>query len=259
MRYSSLPPPSPSPDSYIIVLKDTATLAGFEPALNEIARRHNGTSIAVNHRYDTFLSLTVTTSDATALLDVVTSAQIASLEQDAVATAQSSQPYQPSWARPVSNYLFNDDAGESVTAYILDMGIYVGHDDFQGRASWGTNLIDRSKTLTITVAESTFPAPASYRNDKTASLTPYGSYVEIFAPGVDITSSWIGSPSSTDIISGTSTSSAHVAGVVALFLSRNKLSPKELFDKSIHAATPGTITGDMKGSPNSLDYVNNDQ
>ncbi|KAF9276571.1 hypothetical protein BGZ74_003596 [Mortierella antarctica] len=79
-----------SPNRLVFNGADTATLAVFEPALNEIARRHNGTSITVNHRYDTFLSLIVTTSNATTLQDVVTSAQIASLEQDAVATAQSS-------------------------------------------------------------------------------------------------------------------------------------------------------------------------
>jgi cerevisin len=36
-----------------------------------------------------------------------------------------------------SNYLYPNQAGEGVTAYILDSGVYVEHSDFEGRAKFG--------------------------------------------------------------------------------------------------------------------------
>ena len=59
------------------------------------------------------------------------------------------------------------------------------------------------------------------RNDLRSSFSNFGSCVDIFAPGSDIESAWIGSDSTINTISGTSMASPHVAGVVALF-SRDK-------------------------------------
>ncbi|PIK39858.1 proprotein convertase subtilisin/kexin type 9 preproprotein [Apostichopus japonicus] len=53
---------------------------------------------------------------------------------------------------------------------------------------------------------------ASDRNDIRASFSNYGPCVDIFAPGVAITSIWMGAPDSTNTISGTSMSCPHVAG-----------------------------------------------
>jgi aqualysin 1 len=56
---------------------------------------------------------------------------------------------------------------------------------------------------------------ASTKTDARASYSNYGSLIDIFAPGTDITSTWIGS--ATNTISGTSMASPHVAGVGALY------------------------------------------
>ena len=59
---------------------------------------------------------------------------------------------------------------------------------------------------------------ATASNDSEASFSNYGPCVDILAPGVGITSAWYTSNTATNTISGTSMSSPHVAGALALYL-----------------------------------------
>ncbi|KAG0249681.1 hypothetical protein BG011_009037, partial [Mortierella polycephala] len=102
-------------------------------------------------------------------------------------------------------------------------------------------------------AANAFTVAASDNKDMTASFTSFGKCVEIFGPGVDITSSWIGGKDAKNTISGTSMATPHVVGVAALYLAEGSLETAQaLFDKLASTATSGKITGDLKGSPNKL-------
>lgn len=55
-----------------------------------------------------------------------------------------------------------------------------------------------------------------------ASFSNYGSCVDIYAPGVDVISSWIGAPNMINSLSGTSMSAPHVTGIVAGAMGANQ-------------------------------------
>ncbi|KJK45582.1 S8 family serine peptidase, partial [Streptomyces sp. NRRL F-4428] len=44
------------------------------------------------------------------------------------------------------SYTYPDKAGEGVTAYVIDTGVRITHQDFGGRASYGYDAIDNDYT-----------------------------------------------------------------------------------------------------------------
>lgn len=93
---------------------------------------------------------------------------------------------------------------------------------------------------------------ATDKRDQRASFSNWGSCVDIFAPGVDITSAWHTSNSKTNTISGTSMAAPHVAGVAALWLQTDsELGTTALFNKLVSDGV-GDRVKDSKRSPNTL-------
>ncbi len=94
------------------------------------------------------------------------------------------------------------------------------------------------------------------RNDARSSFSNYGSVLDIFAPGRDITSSWHTSDSATSTISGTSMATPHVAGAAARYLSTNSgATPAQVASYLVAQSTPSKVTNPGSGSPNRLLYL----
>lgn len=91
------------------------------------------------------------------------------------------------------------------------------------------------------------------RYDTRSSFSNYGVCVDIFAPGSDITSTWIGSNQSTKTISGTSMAAPHVAGVVARYLSSHpEATPEQVRNELVQGALSDKIQRVGSQSPNLL-------
>jgi subtilisin family serine protease len=94
---------------------------------------------------------------------------------------------------------------------------------------------------------------ATGQNDARASFSNFGTCLDIFAPGVGITSDWIGSNTATNTISGTSLATPHVVGAAALYLATHPTAtPQQVRDALVAAGTTGKVTNAGSGSPNVL-------
>jgi hypothetical protein len=92
---------------------------------------------------------------------------------------------------------------------------------------------------------------ATTRTDARPSYSNYGSCLDIFAPGSEITSAWLNE--STNTISGTSMAAPHVAGVAALHVQSNPSAlPAAVAQAIVNGATSNVVTGAGSGSPNRL-------
>ncbi|GAB1694663.1 S8 family serine peptidase [Krasilnikovia sp. M28-CT-15] len=92
--------------------------------------------------------------------------------------------------------------------------------------------------------------------DVRASFSDYGSCVDLFAPGVSITSAWSSSDTAMADLSGTSMASPHVAGAAVLTVAANpSWTPAQVRDSLVGAATTNTVTDRGTDSPDGLLYT----
>ena len=102
-----------------------------------------------------------------------------------------------------------------------------------------------SKAITVAATDST---------DTRASYSNYGSCVDIFAPGSQINSSWIGSNTATNVLNGTSMATPHVAGVVAEMLQSTPTATPQTISNNLLNQASNNVVKNPSGSPNRLLY-----
>ncbi|HEX8704619.1 MAG TPA: S8 family serine peptidase, partial [Myxococcaceae bacterium] len=101
-----------------------------------------------------------------------------------------------------------------------------------------------------------FTVGSTTNTDARSSFSNYGTCVDIFAPGSNITSAWYTGDTATNTISGTSMAAPHVAGGAALYLGINPTaSPEQVMSVLSNLAGEGKVGSPGTGSPNKLLYT----
>lgn len=111
-------------------------------------------------------------------------------------------------------------------------------------------------------AQNAVTVGASTLLDERAYFSNYGKCNDIFAPGLNILSTWIGSEHATNTISGTSMASPHIAGLLAYYLSLQPakdssyavadITPKKLKANLIAVGTTGALSDVPSNTANIL-------
>ncbi|MFG2603424.1 S8 family serine peptidase [Streptomyces sp. NPDC048514] len=98
----------------------------------------------------------------------------------------------------------------------------------------------------LTVASST-------KDDAQSDFSDFGSVVDLYAPGSDITSDWNDSDQGTKTISGTSMATPHVTGAAAVYLAAHPdATPAQVASALTGGATVDKIGNPGAGTPNKL-------
>ncbi|KAL1953731.1 hypothetical protein VTO42DRAFT_2330 [Malbranchea cinnamomea] len=152
------------PDTYIVVLKEGVSTQEFNAHKNwvneihrtNLTRRDLGFTGELKHSYDFGghgLKGYSGKFDATAIQEIANDPNVAYVEpdQEVKLDALVTQSNAPSWGlgrisnrqAGIRDYHYDDSAGEGVIVYDVDTGIDISHPDFEGRAIWGSNHVDR--------------------------------------------------------------------------------------------------------------------
>ncbi|KAL2149063.1 hypothetical protein VTH82DRAFT_1749 [Thermothelomyces myriococcoides] len=139
------------------------------------------------------------------------------------------------------------DAINAAAAAAVDAGVFLAV--AAGNNGGDVSLISPASEPSVCTVGATDDA------DIRAYFSNYGSLVDIFGPGVDVLSSWIGGPDATNTISGTSMATPHVAGLGAYFLALlGYKDPEALCEYIKETATIGTVTDIPSDTINAIAY-----
>ncbi|KNE81735.1 MULTISPECIES: S8 family peptidase [Streptomyces] len=134
-------------DSYIVVLDEDAPAAD-SPQGRALAERYGG---EIAETYDAALNGFALDLPERQARRLAAHPGVASVHRNRTVTTTATQPAPPSWGLdrldqrelPLdSSYTYPDSAGEGITAYVIDTGVRISHQDFGGRASYGYDAVD---------------------------------------------------------------------------------------------------------------------
>lgn len=139
---------------------------------------------------------------------------------------------------------FVQAVNDAVTNSIAEGVTYAVAAGNDGQNACNTSPASTPGALTVGATDSTDTKP---------SWSNFGACVDVFAPGVNITSAWRTSTTATNTISGTSMASPHVAGLAAQFLYTNPTAtPATVAAALKNTAVAGVVSNPGAGSPNLL-------
>ncbi|MFI7662507.1 S8 family peptidase [Micromonospora parva] len=136
------------PDSYIVVLKDSAVARDrVGDTAKRLSGRHGGT---VARTYGAALRGFEVTVSASAAARIAADPAVAYVEQNHTVSISGTQANPPSWGLdridqrnlPLDSSYTYPNTASNVHAYIIDTGIRFSHNDFGGRATSGYDAVD---------------------------------------------------------------------------------------------------------------------
>ncbi|MEU9053747.1 S8 family peptidase [Streptomyces sp. NPDC048384] len=144
--------PTAIKDSYIVTLKKSAGLKASSAAGKDLVKEYGG---SVRRTFTKALNGYTAGLSATEARQLAADPAVASVEQNQrVQPADTTQTSAP-WgldridqsALPLSGtYTYPDSAGSGVTAYVIDTGVRITHQQISGRASYGYDAVDGDTT-----------------------------------------------------------------------------------------------------------------
>ncbi|EZF36350.1 subtilisin-like protease 1 [Trichophyton interdigitale MR816] len=157
----SMPHAQTVPNSYIVMMKDDTSDDDFNhhqswlqsTHTHNITRRATIQNAGMRHKYN-FSKMKGYSGifDEETIKDIAKDPKVMFVEPDTIISVHGKveQSNVPSWglarisnSQPGANsYVYDSSAGEGITVYSVDTGVDINHEDFEGRAIWGSNQVN---------------------------------------------------------------------------------------------------------------------
>nr|POF12744.1 proteinase r [Quercus suber] len=142
---------------------------------------------------------------------------------DVVITNHAKRQSQPNFLGSVMSISLNTGGGADAITAAISAAMSVG---VHACVAAGNSAVDACTTVPASSGGTHGPAitvGSVDPDDSISTFSNYGDCVDVYAPGTEITSAWIGAPEAKNTIGGTSMAAPHVTGLVAYAMSNRTL------------------------------------